>query len=315
MRIPLDSATPLLGYNNNIPYKGQVFHVQTEDSGSKHPHVITHLFADGGRVVSTTKTSYEHLLGGDNLSEKVRAMMRDQHKQMVIDLRDGEFDETLGMEEGAAGDGMSDAASAPLQAEAMVDLVEAPPAGPFPSTPPSEPIELLDGVPAPADVPTSPPVPAPVIPDATQSPSKVPPPPTDGSPGTYSFVGSRSTPPPQAVAPPGTGAGGPVSQPPRRPVPMAQPQRRIRPSSPTPSEAPPPAIERIGPRRSSPPASRPPPSDDRPTSVFQRGSSRSHVTVPDSSVAAQHAVHVFGERHVTERRFDDVVAAFLRRGG
>jgi hypothetical protein len=83
---------PLLGYNNNIPYKGHVYHVQTEDSGSKRPHVITHLFADGGRIIKTRKTSYAQFVGEDDLPEKVRALMREQHKGMVLSLRDGEFD-------------------------------------------------------------------------------------------------------------------------------------------------------------------------------------------------------------------------------
>jgi hypothetical protein len=121
----LDSAIPLLGYNNNIPHKGQVYHVQTEDSGAKHPHVITHLFADGGRVVRTTKTSYKHLLGGDNVTEKVRALMRDQHKQMVISLRDGEFDDPLQVGDGAAGSAASAGAAAPLPPEAVVDAAVA----------------------------------------------------------------------------------------------------------------------------------------------------------------------------------------------
>ena len=80
----LKHSGPLLGYNNNVPYKGDVFHVQTEDSGSKRPHVFTHLFADGGRVVKTTKTSYAHYVGNDNLTDRVRALMREQHKGMVL---------------------------------------------------------------------------------------------------------------------------------------------------------------------------------------------------------------------------------------
>jgi hypothetical protein len=83
---------PLLGYNNNIPYKGNVYHVQTEDSGTKRPHVFTHLFADGGRIVKTMKTSYAHFVGAENLTDKVRALMREQHKAMVISLRDGDLD-------------------------------------------------------------------------------------------------------------------------------------------------------------------------------------------------------------------------------
>jgi predicted Zn-dependent protease len=42
-----------MGFNNNIKFRDQVFHVQTEDSGLDQPHIITHLFADGGRVVKS----------------------------------------------------------------------------------------------------------------------------------------------------------------------------------------------------------------------------------------------------------------------
>ena len=87
---------PLLGYNNNVTYKGHVYHVQTEDSGTRRPRVITHLFADGGRVVSSNKTSYEELLSEPDLSDRVRAIMKGQHKAMVIALRDGEFDALIG---------------------------------------------------------------------------------------------------------------------------------------------------------------------------------------------------------------------------
>jgi hypothetical protein len=37
----------LLGYNHNINYKGSVFHIQTEDSGIKNPHIITLLYREG----------------------------------------------------------------------------------------------------------------------------------------------------------------------------------------------------------------------------------------------------------------------------
>lgn len=84
--------SPLLGFNNNVRHKGRIFHIQTEDSGIKFPHVITHLFADGGRILKSLKTSYAEHVGSDNLEETVRAMMKDQHKAMFIALRDGEFD-------------------------------------------------------------------------------------------------------------------------------------------------------------------------------------------------------------------------------
>ena len=42
--------SPLPGYNTNVRHKGKLYHIQTEDSGINHPHIITHLFADGGRI-------------------------------------------------------------------------------------------------------------------------------------------------------------------------------------------------------------------------------------------------------------------------
>ncbi|MFW5740461.1 MAG: hypothetical protein ACOC1F_08850 [Myxococcota bacterium] len=89
------AQSPLLGFNNNVRHRGRVFHIQTEDSGIKYPHVITHLFADGGRILKSIKTSYAEYLDSDNLQETVRNLMKDQHKSMFIALRDGQFDEML----------------------------------------------------------------------------------------------------------------------------------------------------------------------------------------------------------------------------
>jgi hypothetical protein len=87
------APSPLLGYNNNVRHKNRVFHIQTEDSGIKHPHVITHLFMDGGRILKSVKTSYaDHVANKDKLGDIVRQMMKDQHKAMFRALRDGEFD-------------------------------------------------------------------------------------------------------------------------------------------------------------------------------------------------------------------------------
>lgn len=69
--------------------------MQTEDSGIRHPHIITHLFMDGGRILKTTKTSYAEYLGQEDMGEIVRKMMKEQHKAMFMALRNGEFDEII----------------------------------------------------------------------------------------------------------------------------------------------------------------------------------------------------------------------------
>jgi hypothetical protein len=84
---------PLLGYNTNVRHKGRLYHIQTEDSGISHPHIITHLFADGGRIVGSKKTSYVQHLGTDTLQDTVKKLMQAQHKAMFIALRDGIYDE------------------------------------------------------------------------------------------------------------------------------------------------------------------------------------------------------------------------------
>lgn len=111
--------SPLVGYNTNVRHRGKLYHIQTEDSGINHPHVITHLFADGGRIIASRKTSYAEYVGAEDLPNIVRKLMQQQHKGIFIELRDCVFDE----DDGAPSDlpneeGKVPAASAP---EADID--------------------------------------------------------------------------------------------------------------------------------------------------------------------------------------------------
>jgi len=79
------------GFNHNIKHKGKVYHVQTEDSGVNNPHIITHLFV-GGNILASKKTSYADILNAENLSEVVRELMEEQHKEMLRNLINGVYD-------------------------------------------------------------------------------------------------------------------------------------------------------------------------------------------------------------------------------
>ena len=79
------------GFNHNIKHKGRIFHVQTEDSGPKNPHIITHLFV-GGNIVASKKTQYADIVGQHDYERTVRSMMEEQHKQMLRNLVNGAFD-------------------------------------------------------------------------------------------------------------------------------------------------------------------------------------------------------------------------------
>jgi len=84
-----------VGFNNNIKFKDQVFHIQTEDSGLDKPHIITHLFADGGRIIKSHKRTYAEAVDRPDVSAYVRALMKGQHLEMALMLREGVFDEVI----------------------------------------------------------------------------------------------------------------------------------------------------------------------------------------------------------------------------
>lgn len=81
----------LIGKNNNIVHKGKVYHVQTEDSGIKRPHIITLLY-QGGDIISSKKTSYADIVNSENMEDIVKKLMENQHNQMIDALKSGAFD-------------------------------------------------------------------------------------------------------------------------------------------------------------------------------------------------------------------------------
>lgn len=82
----------VLGFNHNVTYKGEVFHVQTEDSGVNNPHIITLLYK-GGVILCSKKTSYADIVMMDNLESVVEELMKAQHKELMRRLKSGEFDD------------------------------------------------------------------------------------------------------------------------------------------------------------------------------------------------------------------------------
>lgn len=75
----------LVGYNTNVPYKGKLYHVQTEDNGLKNPIVITLLYYKG-TILASKKFSYADIASNPDYKEKVRGLMKEQHKSMMKEL-------------------------------------------------------------------------------------------------------------------------------------------------------------------------------------------------------------------------------------
>ncbi len=75
----------LVGYNTNVPYKGKLYHIQTEDNGLKNPVVITLLYYKG-TILASKKFSYADIASSLDYKEKVRELMKEQHKSMMKEL-------------------------------------------------------------------------------------------------------------------------------------------------------------------------------------------------------------------------------------
>ena len=82
----------VLGFNHNVRYRGELFHVQTEDSGVTSPNITTLLYR-GGTIIASRRTSYADIIRFEGLERLVEELMKDQHKEMLRRLKNGEFDD------------------------------------------------------------------------------------------------------------------------------------------------------------------------------------------------------------------------------
>ena len=112
----------LSGFNTNVSHRTVLFHVQSEDSGRNHPHIITHLY-HRGTIIASEKSSYADQLGAEDLPNVVKERMEKQHKAVLRRLVSGQFDdqirERLGPDvfpEGTAPRVAPRAAAAPVEA-------------------------------------------------------------------------------------------------------------------------------------------------------------------------------------------------------
>ena len=84
----------VVGFNHNFRYKGEVYHVQTEDGGLKSPNIVTLLYK-AGTILASRKTSYADILGTEHLPRVVEELMKEQHREMLRRLKGGDFDALL----------------------------------------------------------------------------------------------------------------------------------------------------------------------------------------------------------------------------
>jgi hypothetical protein len=84
----------ITGYNTDIRHAETVVHVQTEDKGRENPFIESVIYV-AGRVVTTKRSSYSHLLDEGKGDPEIAALMEHQHRTILAAIRSGRFDDKL----------------------------------------------------------------------------------------------------------------------------------------------------------------------------------------------------------------------------
>ncbi|TFG80652.1 MAG: hypothetical protein E4H23_01755 [Chrysiogenales bacterium] len=87
----------IVGYNTDIKYRKEVFHIQTEDKGQGNPLIETLVYLHG-EILLSRRISYAHLLPVEEKTKKVKSLMKSQHDQVIAELKEGRFSHLMSMD-------------------------------------------------------------------------------------------------------------------------------------------------------------------------------------------------------------------------
>jgi hypothetical protein len=87
----------IVGYNTDIKYRQEVFHIQTEDKGQGNPLIETLVYLHG-EILLSRRISYAHLLESAEKIKKVKSLMKTQHDQVIGELKEGRFSHLMSMD-------------------------------------------------------------------------------------------------------------------------------------------------------------------------------------------------------------------------
>ncbi len=80
----------ITGFNTDVEFGGKVYHVQTEDKGLDNP-IIESLIYIGGEILGSRRLPYaDHVESGFN-EKIVIQLMEQQHRDLLIEVRQGKF--------------------------------------------------------------------------------------------------------------------------------------------------------------------------------------------------------------------------------
>lgn len=113
------------GFNTDFKYRGETYHVQTEDNGVGNPVVVTLLYHKGA-ILASRRTPYHELVGKPGFEQELMGLMKAQHKDLMRALLAGAFDKNGAAPAIAGGTGKDPAEAASSVADTAAKPVPKP---------------------------------------------------------------------------------------------------------------------------------------------------------------------------------------------
>ncbi|MCP5102889.1 MAG: hypothetical protein GY950_05910 [bacterium] len=87
----------IVGFNTDVKYRDEIFHIQTEDKGKDNPIVET-LVYHSGEILLSRRIGYGHLMKKSDLRKRIKVIMKTQHDEVITELKNGKFMHLISME-------------------------------------------------------------------------------------------------------------------------------------------------------------------------------------------------------------------------
>jgi hypothetical protein len=85
----------ITGFNTDVPYENQVYHVQTEDRGTKENPVLESLIYIGGSIIAKKLTPYADKLNEGATEAAIASLLKRQHQIIIAAIKAGRIEDLV----------------------------------------------------------------------------------------------------------------------------------------------------------------------------------------------------------------------------
>src|ERR1044072_6252256 len=84
----------ITGFNTDVRYEGNIYHVQTEDRGQDNPFLESLVYI-GGTIVAKKSTPYSQQLSNGATEEMIASLLKRQHQVIIEAIKAGRIEDLI----------------------------------------------------------------------------------------------------------------------------------------------------------------------------------------------------------------------------